>query len=83
MPKLSGAEIVILNVIEDIEKYTPTAILATMKGQAATVSEKGKSNLEITMELVCALASYLVSLFIEGMMIREEFYLDSNDIKCI
>jgi nucleotide-binding universal stress UspA family protein len=50
MSKISGAEIVILNVIEDIGKYTPTAILATMKGQAATVSEKGKSDLEITME---------------------------------
>jgi nucleotide-binding universal stress UspA family protein len=50
LSKISGAEIVILNVIEDVRKYTPTSILATMKGQAVAVSEKTKNDLEITME---------------------------------
>jgi nucleotide-binding universal stress UspA family protein len=49
LSKISGAEIVILNVIEDIRKYSPTTILATMKGQAA-VSEKTKNDLEITVK---------------------------------
>ena len=49
LSKISGAEIVILNVIENIRKYAPTTILATMKGRAAA-SEKTKNGLEITME---------------------------------
>jgi hypothetical protein len=51
LSKLSGAEIFILNIIEVIDKYARSALVATMKGkQEQEGFEKRNRDFEITME---------------------------------
>src|SRR5919108_3100391 len=48
--KISGAEIVILNVVEHIESKESSTVTATMKGKGRESDKTERRNLEITME---------------------------------
>ncbi len=48
--KISGAEIVILNVVEHIESKESSTVTATVKGEGKESDKTGRGDLEITME---------------------------------
>jgi nucleotide-binding universal stress UspA family protein len=48
--KISGAEIVILNVVEHIESKESSTVTATVKGEGKGSDKTGRGDLEITME---------------------------------